>query len=218
MVDRTGARFDLSLYLVTDRRLCGARGVVETVRQAVAGGATLVQLRDPQAPIRALVEEARAIKALLGPLGIPLIINDRVDVALAAGADGVHLGQDDMDAETARAILGPGFIIGLSIGSAEEHEASRAALPSVDYIGVGPLYGTATKADAGAAIGPEGLRAVIAAVGKPAVAIGGIGPGGVAPAIAAGAHGVAVVSALCAAPDPAAAAAALRREVAAARG
>lgn len=212
------ARFDLTLYLVTDRRLSGARGVLETVRQAVAGGTTLVQLRDPHAPTRALVEEAQALAAMLRPLGVPLIINDRVDVALAAQADGVHLGQDDMDAVTARRLLGPRAVIGLSIGSPAEHAASRAMLEAVDYIGVGPVYGTATKTDAGAAIGPEGLAQVVSAAGLPAVAIGGIGPGGAAAAIQAGAQGVAVVSALCAAADPAEAAARLRQEVEAARG
>lgn len=195
--------FNSSLYLVTDTRLCGARGVVETVRQAVqGGGVTLVQLREPLVSTRALIEKARALKALLRPLNIPLIINDRVDVVLAAGADGVHLGQDDMTPRDARALLGAEAIIGLSVGSLTELSASADELPFVDYLGTGPVRATATKGDAGAAIGVEGFRAVCEATKLPVVAIGGLRAEDAAPLIKAGASGLAVVSAICGADEP----------------
>lgn len=207
--------FDLTLYLVTDPRLVAARGLMSVVEAAVKGGATIVQLRDPHAHGRALVEQARALKALLAPLSIPLIINDRVDVAIAAGADGVHLGQDDMAPGDARALLGPGPILGLSVGNPAEHAASDLA--GVDYLGVGPVKATGTKADAGAAIGPAGVAAVRALTRLPMVGIGGLDATSVPEVIRAGADGVAVVSAICAAPDPEAAARALRQAIAAAR-
>ena len=193
---------DLSVYLVTDRALCGARGVVETVRQAIAAGATVVQLRDPVAKTRALVEEARALVAMLRPAGIPFIVNDRVDVAMAAGADGVHLGQSDMSVADARALMGPEPILGLSITAMADLDASD--LGQVDYLGVGPVFATATKADAAPAMGLAGLSAVRAASRLPIVAIGGISAANAAATVAAGADGVAIVSAICAAPDAAA--------------
>ncbi len=193
--------FDLSVYLVTDQALSGARGVVETVRQAIAAGATMVQLRDPAAKTRALVEEARALGRLLRPAGIPFIVNDRVDVALAAGADGAHLGQSDMSVSDARALIGPGPLLGLSITSIADLGASD--LTQVDYLGVGPVFATATKADAAPAMGLAGLAAVRAACDLPIVAIGGISADNATAVIAAGADGVAVVSAICAAPDAA---------------
>lgn len=199
--------FDLSVYVVTDARLCAAAGLEATVAAAVAGGATLVQLRDPLAPTRKLIEEARALVALLRPRGIPLIVNDRVDVVLAADADGVHLGQDDMAPRDARALVGPDCIVGLSVGSPAELGASRGELAAVDYLGTGPVRVTATKADAGAAIGVDGLSAVLALAGLPVVAIGGIDAVLAAEAVAAGAAGAAVVSAVCGTADPAAAAA-----------
>ncbi len=195
------ANFDLSVYLVTDRALCGARGVVETVRQAIAAGASMVQLRDPDAKTRGLVEDARALVAMLRPAGIPFIVNDRVDVALAAEADGVHLGQSDMSVSDARALIGPAPILGLSITSLADLVASD--LTQVDYLGVGPVFATATKADAAPAMGLAGLAAVRAASSLPIVAIGGISADNTAATIAAGADGIAVVSAICAAPDAA---------------
>ena len=154
--------FDLSVYLVTDRTLCGTRGVIETVRQAIAAGATIVQLRDPDAKTRALVEEARALVALLRPAGIPFVVNDRVDVAMAAGADGVHLGQSDMSVADARALMGPQPLLGLSITAMADLAASD--LTGVDYLGVGPVFQTATKSDAAPAMGLDGLAAVRAAL------------------------------------------------------
>jgi thiamine-phosphate pyrophosphorylase len=207
--------FDLSVYLVTDPRLTAQRGLVETVSQAVAGGVTIVQLRDPDAKGRALVEAARALVALLRPLGIPLIVNDRVDVALAADADGVHLGQDDMEPGPARAQLGPDRILGLSVGTPAE--LSISDLSGVDYVGVGPVRATGTKADAGSAIGLVGLADMRKRIPLPVVGIGGLDAALAADVIRAGADGVAVVSALCAAPDVTAAARHLKTEVEAAR-
>lgn len=208
--------FDLSVYLVTDAVLSEPRGVIETARQAVAGGATMVQLRDPLAKTRALVEEARALVALLRPLGIAFVVNDRVDVALAAGADGVHLGQSDMCVADARSLMGRRPILGLSI--TEMADLEGADLAGVDYLGVGPVFPTATKADAAPAMGLDGLAAIRAATPLPIVAIGGISLANTAETIAAGADGVAVVSAICAAPDPAAASRELAALVAAAKG
>jgi thiamine-phosphate pyrophosphorylase len=199
--------FDLSLYLVTDRALSAPRGVIETVRLAAAGGVTMVQLRDPHARTRPLVEEARALAALLRPLRIPFIVNDRVDVALAAGADGVHVGQSDMRAEDARALIGPDRILGLSI--TELADLDRSDLSVVDYLGVGPIFATGTKPDAAAPMGTEGLAAIRSRTRLPIVAIGGINAANAAATIKAGAGGISVVSAICAAPDPRAAAAAL---------
>jgi thiamine-phosphate pyrophosphorylase len=192
-------RLDLSVYLVTDRSLCGPRGVVETVRQAVAGGATIVQLRDPVSKTRSLVEEARAILAVTRAAGIPFVVNDRVDVALAAGADGVHLGQSDMMVADARRLLGPGPIVGLSITS--EADLAASDLAGVDYLGVGPIFPQATKPDAAPPMGFAGLAAIRARTALPIVAIGGISAANTASGIAAGADGVAVVSAICASPD-----------------
>jgi thiamine-phosphate pyrophosphorylase len=208
--------FDLSLYLVTDRALSGPRGVVETVRRALAGGVTMVQLRDPDAKTRPLLAEARALAALLKPLRIPFIVNDRVDVALAADADGVHVGQSDMDASDARRLIGPDRILGLSI--TEASQLSDPGLALVDYLGVGPIFSTATKPDAAPPLGLEGLSAIRAMTRLPIVAIGGITPENAAAVIAAGADGVSVVSAIVAAPDPAVAAGDLLAIVDKARG
>ena len=206
---------DLSVYLVTDRTLCGARGVLETVRAAIAGGVTVVQLRDPAAKTRALVEEARALLALLRPAEIPLIVNDRVDVALAVNADGVHVGQSDMDVADARRLIGPSRILGLSITS--EADLDKADLAGVDYLGVGPIYATLTKADAASPMEVAGLSTIAKRTNLPIVAIGGLHDGNVAEAIAAGADGIAVVSAICAAADARGAARELSELVKAAR-
>lgn len=190
---------------------------METVRAAVASGATLVQLRDPDISARTLVEQARALKDMLQPHGVPLIVNDRVDVAKAAGADGVHLGQDDLAPRDARGMLGPDAIIGLSVGNAREYEASRAELAAVDYLGVGPINGTRTKSDAGVAIGLAGFAAVRALTPLPMVAIGGVNASDAVQLVQAGAEGLAVISAICAASDPGAAAAQLRHVIGTAR-
>lgn len=197
----------LRLHLVTDRALCGARDLLSVVEAAVRGGASCVQLREKALATRAFVESARALKALLAPLGMPLIVNDRLDVALACGADGVHVGQADMPASVVRRLM-PGALIGLSIESLEQlREAEREP---VDYFGVSPVFATPTKHDAAPALGLEGLRAMRRLTRRPLVAIGGIDAGNVGDVMNAGADGVAVVSALCAAPDPLVAARGLR--------
>lgn len=207
--------FDLSVYLVLDPGLCGDRGMVETARLAVAGGATMVQLRDKGAGTASLVATGRALQAALAGTGAKLIVNDDVEAALAIGADGVHVGQEDTAAQTARARIGPDRILGLTVDT--PREAARAEPALVDYIGCGPVFATPTKPDHKPAVGFEGLAAQIAAGRVPAVAIGGLKAGHVAAALAAGAKGVAVVSAICGQPDPAAAARALAAAVAAAR-
>ncbi|MFC5066597.1 thiamine phosphate synthase [Flaviflagellibacter deserti] len=209
--------FDLSLYLVAGRPACRSGDLLSTVEAAIRGGVTIVQLRDPAADGRALVEDARALLAVLRPRGIPLIINDRIDVAIAAAADGVHLGQDDIRAFEAREIGGPDMILGLSVGSPAEFAASREDLDAVDYLGVGPYRVTSTKANAGAAIGAEGIAAVRALTSLPIVGIGGIEAEHAAPVIRTGVQGVAVVSAICGASDPEAAARVLAAEIASAR-
>lgn len=203
--------FDLSLYLVTDKALAGPRGVFETVRLAVAGGVTMVQLRDPDAKGRALTEEARHLAVLLRSEGIPFIVNDRVDVAVAAGAGGVHVGQSDMRPGDARALIGPDRILGLSI--TEPAKLDPADLAVVDYLGVGPIFSTLTKPDAAPALGLAGLRLIRSLTRLPIVAIGGISADNAASVIAAGADGVSVVSAIVAAADPAAEARRLREIV-----
>jgi len=197
---RSRHRFDPTLYLVTDWRQPGERSLTDLVGLAVAGGATLVQLRDKRLNIRGLVELGRALLALLEPLGVPLIVNDRVDVALAVGAHGAHLGQTDMPVDLARHLLGPRAIIGLSLERMDE--LSEGERHDVDYYGASPIYPTPTKPDAGPGWGLDGLRTLRAATDRPIVAIGGIDAHNAEAVIRAGADGVAVVSALCAAPDP----------------
>lgn len=199
----------LRLHLVTDRALCGARELTEVVAAAVRGGVSCVQLREKTLATRAFVERARALKALLAASEVPLVINDRLDVALACGADGVHVGQSDMPAEEVRRLMPPGALIGLSIETLEQLHAAEHA--PVDYYGVGPVFATASKPDAAAAIGLDGIRAMRALTRRPLVAIGGIDVANARRVMAAGADGLAVVSALCAAVDPAAAARALCR-------
>jgi thiamine-phosphate pyrophosphorylase len=195
--------FDLGVYLVTDRACCGARGVEHVVAAAVANGATLVQLRDKGADARPMLELGRRLLARLRPAGIGLIVNDRIDVALVLDADGVHIGQNDIPYPEARRLLGPAKIIGVSVGS--EAEAREAAGRDVDYVGVGPAYPTATKPDAGAALGAAEAARLARLSGHRAVAIGGIDATNAAALYAAGLEGVAVISAICCAPDPGAA-------------
>ena len=204
---------DLRLNAIVDPERAGDRDLAELARLCAEGGATLIQLRDKVSETRAMVAAARAIKQALVPLGVPFVVNDRVDVALAAKADGVHLGPDDMAIEDARAILGPGAIIGASIKSVEAAEALPVAL--VDYVGSGGVYATLSKQQKSAPIGPQGLGRIIVALhrrvpGLPVAGIAGIDAGNAAAVVAAGAGGVAVISALSLAPDPAAAARALR--------
>lgn len=192
------------LYLVTDRGLCGEKAVETVILQAVKGGVSYVQLREKDVSTRFFIEEALNIRKILRPYHVPLIINDRVDVALAGGADGVHIGQEDMPYAMARRLLGPEAIIGLSVETWEDVEASQEL--DVNYIGVSPVFATPTKTDTKDAWGLEGLHRIKAFSRHPVVAIGGIHPANVKEVLDAGADRVAVVSAICASDDPEAAA------------
>jgi thiamine-phosphate pyrophosphorylase len=204
---------DLRLNAIVDAERARGRDLVDLARRIAEGGATLVQLRDKNGDTRQMVEAARAIKAALVPYAIPFVVNDRIDVALAALADGVHIGPDDMAVEDARALLGPDAIIGVSIKSVEAAEAAPVGL--IDYAGVGGVYATLSKEQKSPPIGPEGLSRVAAALRRrapqlPIVGIAGIDAGNAGAVIGAGADGVAVISALSLAADPAAAARVLR--------
>ena len=205
------ARFDLSLYLVTDPEMTVRRGLVETVAAAIDGGVTMVQLRHKDGSARVVVEAGRALRGLLAPLGIPLIVNDRVEVARAIGADGAHVGQGDISPAAARAILGPQAIIGVSITREEDLRAFDPAV--ADYVGLGPILPTGTKADAAPVLGDVAFASLRRRLPCPVVAIGGITAANAGWVIAAGADGIAVVSAICAADNPRTAARALRSAV-----
>jgi thiamine-phosphate pyrophosphorylase len=194
----------LKLLAITDNMRDGREGLVARATAAVRGGATMIQLRLKDENPRSMVEVASALLAALPPR-MPLIINDRADVALAAGAAGVHLGADDMPVAAARRIAPPGFVIGASVGCDAEVLNSRGA----DYVGIGPLFTTGSKPDAGTAIGGEEFARLSALCTLPAVAIGGIDASNAHEAMAAGARGVAVISAIFAAGDPEAAARAM---------
>jgi thiamine-phosphate pyrophosphorylase len=199
---------DLRLYALLDPAVAGGRTLTDLAAR-IAGSATLVQLRDKFGSTRMMVEEARALHEVLEPAGVPLLINDRVDVALAAEADGVHIGQDDMAVPDARLLLGRTAIIGLSIKTLEE--AKAAPLELLDYVAIGGVYGTTSKQDAKAPIGLDGLHAVVQAIRArkanfPICAIAGINASNAAAVIEAGADGVAVISTLSLASDPAQAA------------
>jgi len=199
------------LYLVTDRGLARGRPIASIVEAAVRGGVTAVQLREKDCGARDFVQLGRELKMLLAPLQVPLIVNDRVDIALEIGADGVHLGQHDMDPASARRLLGPGAIVGLSI---ETIEQARAAAPlDVDYLGVGPVFPTGTKPDAAPPLGLAALAEIRAISRHAIVAIGGIALENAPQAIHSGAGGVAVVSAICASADPERAARQLRQAI-----
>ena len=199
--------FNLSLYLVTDRGLAGGRDISWIVREAVAGGVTMVQLREKDCSTAEFVTLAKELKAALQPLGVPLIINDRIDVALAIDADGVHIGQSDMPYKTARALLGKNKIIGLSVETMEEVIAANAL--DVDYIGISPVYATPTKTDTLTPFGLEGIEQVMQLSRHRCVAIGGMNRDTIGEVIARGVEGVAVVSAIVAAESPRAASAEL---------
>jgi len=201
----------LRLHVLTDRALSRGRSTAEVVTAALAGGATVVQLRDKERTGTALVGVGRHLRALTRAQGGLLIVNDRVDVALALDADGAHVGQDDLPAREVRRLLGPDRLLGVSARTVEE--AVRAAGEGADYIGFGPVFPTATKGDAGPPRGLEDLRRACHAVAVPVVAIGGITPDNVGAALAAGAAGVAVIAAVVAAPDMMAATRALRQAI-----
>ena len=197
-------RQTLGLYLVTDRACVQGRDLIAAVLAAVQGGVRCVQLREKQLSSRDFLAQARALMAALAPHGVPLVINDRVDIALACGAQGVHLGQSDMPIADARALLPPPVFIGWSVET--PHDVERARTLPVDYLGVSPVFATTTKTDAAPPWGLTGLQAVRAVTDLPLVAIGGIHAGNAASVLQAGADSLAVVSAILAAPDPQAAA------------
>ncbi|MFZ5435460.1 MAG: thiamine phosphate synthase [Bacillota bacterium] len=204
----------LDLYVVTERKLTGGRSLLEVVEESLAGGATVVQLREKDISTREFVKLAFRVKEVARRHGAAFIINDRVDVALAVGADGVHLGQDDMPLELARRMMGEQAVIGVSVSSVQE--AKAAADGGADYLGVSAIYSTSTKTDA-PVIGLDGLSEIRKAVRLPLVAIGGIHLGNAAGVIKSGADGIAVVSAIMAAADPRRAAETLLEEVKRAR-
>jgi len=207
-------KLDLSVYLITDRDLCGPRGVVDTIREAVSGIPAAVELRDPEGRTGELVDQARALAAVLKPAGIKFIVSDRVDVALAADADGVHVRHGDMAPADARKLIGRKRLLGLSI--TDDSELGAIDLAAVDYLVVGPTYQSLVKPDAARPMAIAGLHEIRERTKLPIIAIGGLHAGNAADAIAAGADGVAVVSAICAAPNPAAATRELRDIVSAA--
>jgi thiamine-phosphate pyrophosphorylase len=196
----------LRLMVITDRPLLRGRDPVAVCRAAVRGGATMVQVRDKQAPPRDLVV---LVRALVVALPVPVLVNDRVDVALAAGAAGAHLGQDDLPLGVVRPYVPRGFILGTSVGSAAEAERARPV--PADYWSVGPCFVTASKPDAGAPLGPAGFATLarLSPRGVPVIGIGGITAANARSILAAGAVGVAVIAAVLEAPDPETAARAL---------
>jgi thiamine-phosphate pyrophosphorylase len=207
-------RVDLRVYAIVDPEVAGGHELPDLCRMLAAGGATLVQLRDKRSDTRVMVERARAVKAALG--SVPLLINDRVDVALAIGCEGVHIGWDDMHPADARRLLGPDAIIGLTVNSPERADATDLDL--IDYAGIGGIYGTTSKTTKNKPIGNAGMARVIAALhrrkpGFLTCGIAGINATNAAPVIEAGADGVSVISALSLASDPQTATAELRRVV-----
>jgi thiamine-phosphate pyrophosphorylase len=196
---RSGVR-SWRAYVLTDAALARGRSHAEVARQAMAGGADVVQLREKAASTRALYGIAREIRGITRDAGVPFIVNDRVDVALAAGADGVHVGREDLPAVEVRRLIGPDRILGVSAASLEE--ALSAEREGADYVGFGPVFeARGTKPDAAAPLGLEALARACERCSVPVIAIGGVDHGNVALVIAAGAAGVAVISAVVGAPD-----------------
>ena len=192
---------------MTDRELARGRTTLEIARAAIRGGVSCIQLREKTCSTREFIDEALAIRSLLARHGIPLIINDRVDVALAVKADGIHLGQKDMPCSMARQIIPESMIVGISVESLDD--AIAAQKDGADYLGVSPIYSTPTKTDTAQPLGLEGLRSIRSEVDLPLVGIGGLNADNAEAVIHNGADGVAVVSAIVAADDPEAATRAL---------
>lgn len=191
---------NLSLYLVTDNTHSNLKEFLNIVAQSIQGGVTVVQLRAKEASTRTLIALGEALLAILTPLGIPLIINDRVDIAHALSADGVHLGQSDLNVAAARAILGPKPIIGISVETLEQ--AILAQNEEIDYLAVGPIFPTLSKADCGTLWRLEELQHVCALSRYPVIGIGGIDETNVDRVISSGAAGIAVISAIFRSPSP----------------
>lgn len=194
------AKVDFSLYLITDRHQTGGRDLFAVVEEALAGGVRCVQLREKDLPARALLELARAMRSLTDRFGARLLINDRVDIALAAGADGVHLGEEGMPAAVARELLGSGRLIGVSCHGRDG--AAAAVAQGADFITFGPVYPTPSKAAYGEPVGIGQLAATTQEIHIPVFALGGIKEANIPEALAAGAAGIALISAIIAAPDP----------------
>lgn len=192
--------FDLSLYLVTDRSLSLGRPLEYIVEEAVKGGVTMVQLREKECPSKEFYLQAVTLKKCLEPYNIPLIINDRLDIALACDAEGLHIGQSDIPYEVARIILGEDKIIGLSVENIQD--ALEANKLDVDYIGISPVFGTPTKTDTAQELGLTGVREISHISKHPGVGIGGINISNAREIIQAGADGISVVSAIMSAADP----------------
>ena len=192
-------KFDPTLYLVTDPDLSLGRPEEEIVRRAVAAGVTTVQYRDKDTSTRRMIEKTRLLANICGPAGVALIVNDRLDVAMAGGADGVHLGQDDMELPDARRIAGDGFIIGISVTTIEETEKAEEA--GANYLGANGVFPTGTKTDLGEPLGLEGVSRLASASKQPIIGIGGINGQNAGEVISAGADGVAVVSYIVGAED-----------------
>ncbi|EFI34282.1 thiamine-phosphate pyrophosphorylase [Desulfonatronospira thiodismutans ASO3-1] len=192
---------DYSLYLVTDNGLCMGRDLTRVVLDAVQGGVSMVQIREKNSTAGEFLNTARALQQRLSDSGVPLIINDRVDVAMAAGAHGVHIGQEDLPYQVVREMLGPDKIIGVSINTYDQ--LWQASLTDVDYLSLSPVFPTQTKTDTKEPFGLEGLKKARAMTGKPLITIGGINRDNLADIMATGVDGVALVSAVCSADSPA---------------
>lgn len=190
---------NFDLYVITDEVIAGGRSHAGIAQQAVLGGADIIQLRDKSMSCRELVVVGREIAGITRKAGAVFLVNDRMDVAIACGADGVHLGQDDMRVSNARQLAPPGFIIGVSVGTVGE--AEEAEQEGADYVALSPTFSTASKGNAGPGYGLDRLREIRRAVSLPIVAIGGISRQNVQGVIAAGADGIAVISAVVASRD-----------------
>ena len=199
------------LHILTDTSIQSRFDSVELAERAIRGGADTIQFRRKSGSTRDWILEAKRVRAICRRVGVSMIVNDRIDVAIAADADGVHLGRDDFPIRLARRILGPHRIIGGSAGSIEE--ARAAYEEGADYLGCGPIHATATKSDAGPAAGAELVSAIARVAPVPLIAIGGVTETDVALLLAAGAHGIAVISAVCASPDPERATRGLRERI-----
>ncbi len=191
---------DYSLYLVTNQKLAGDRSLADVVKAAIAGGVTIVQYREKDAPTGVMIDIARQIHEVTQAAKVPLIIDDRVDVMLAIDAEGIHVGQSDMPADLVRKLIGPDKILGVTAKNVQQ--AIKAEHDGADYLGCGDIFGTTSKADAGAPIGLDGFSDRLHSVSIPVVGIGGINIDNVASVIKTGADGVALISAIVSHPDP----------------
>lgn len=207
---QTSRPIDLRVYLITDAQQCEGLGIIATVEAAVRGGVTVVQLRDSTAPDDEFIRMGQELSAALKGSGVPLIIDDRVELVEAIGADGAHVGQSDLPAEEARRVLGPDALLGLSVSRASEIDVARGfADGTIDYLGVGPVWATSSKPNHGPTIGLDGLSELSARSPWPVVAIGGINVERLASVRRNGGDGGAVISAVCGQEDPEAASAQL---------